>query len=229
MQWRERVPDAQANLSGTLRGLQPFPEYLVLKQSAEGEMLVQRERRRRVRADVHWAVRLARHVGRTPVEIESVTDNLSTGGFYCRCDESFVPGEFLECMIFVPTHTKGSAGSDSLTDSLAEYLAKISVPPVDKTTELRAQISGGGHSFWCVVAAGPVVSPRSAWSSGVRRALRMGWPLARGRAARASRVRWSPSRRSPAARLIHLSARFGPDSGSAPGLRGGSSRVLNGS
>src|ERR1022692_3375729 len=29
--------------------------------------------------------------------------------------------------------------------SLAEYLAKISEPPAEKTTELRAQISGGGH------------------------------------------------------------------------------------
>jgi len=71
-------------------------------------MPVQRERRRRLRADVHWAVRLVRHAIRAPIEIESVTDNLSSEGFYCLCDESFVPGEFLECILFVPTHTRNA-------------------------------------------------------------------------------------------------------------------------
>lgn len=149
MQWRERVPDAQANLSGTLRGLQPFPEYLVLKQSAEGEMLVQRERRRRVRADVHWAVRLARHVGRTPVEIESVTDNLSTEGFYCRCDESFVPGEFLECMIFVPTHSRNAQ---------PECLRLHCLVQVRRTESLAVD---GRRGIGCHIEAYDVIPPES--------------------------------------------------------------------
>jgi hypothetical protein len=65
-------------------------------------MPVHRERRRRVRADVHWVVRLVRHPSRAP--IESVTDNISSEGFHCQCGEPFVPGEFLECMLLVPTH-----------------------------------------------------------------------------------------------------------------------------
>ena len=35
--------------------------------------------------------------------------------------------------------------AQEILHSLAEYLAKISVPTADKTTELRAQISGAGH------------------------------------------------------------------------------------
>jgi hypothetical protein len=87
-----------------MRGLEPFPEYSILKPSAEVEMPVQRERRRRLRADVHWPVSMLRHSSRAPVEC--VTDNLSSEGFHCLCDEPFVPGEFVECVIFVPTHTR---------------------------------------------------------------------------------------------------------------------------
>ena len=36
--------------------------------------------------------------------------------------------------------------AEEILHSLAEYLAKISVPPTEKTIELRAQISGGGHA-----------------------------------------------------------------------------------
>jgi hypothetical protein len=35
--------------------------------------------------------------------------------------------------------------AEEILHSLAEYLAKISVPTADKTTELRARISGAGH------------------------------------------------------------------------------------
>jgi len=100
------VPDAQANLSTAMRKLEPFPECIVLKASSEVEGPVHRERRRRPRADVHWEVRLLRHAGRTPIEIDSVTDNLSSEGFHCLCDGPFVSGEFLQCVIFVPTHSR---------------------------------------------------------------------------------------------------------------------------
>ena len=75
-----------------------------MKPSAEVEMPLLRERRRRLRADVHWAVSLLGCSSRGP--IESVTDNLSSDGFYCRCDELFVAGEFLECIISIPAHSR---------------------------------------------------------------------------------------------------------------------------
>ena len=124
------MPDAQANLSSTMRGLEPFPEYIVLKQSSEIEMGVQRERRRRLRAAVHWAVHLVRHPSRTPIGIESVTDNLSSEGFYCRCEGPFVPGEFLECMIFVPTHTR-SAQMECLGLRCLVQVVRVEAPAAD--------------------------------------------------------------------------------------------------
>ena len=102
------MPEAQAKLSSSIRVLEPFPECIGLRRSAEVEVPEHRERRRRVRADVHWAVHLVRHPSRAP--IESVTDNLSSEGFYCRCDESFVPGEFLECLVLVPTQARSAQG-----------------------------------------------------------------------------------------------------------------------
>jgi hypothetical protein len=104
----EHVPEAQSKLSSSMRVFEPFPECIGLSRPAEVEVPEHRERRRRARAHVHWAVHLVRHPSRAP--IESVTDNLSSEGFYCHCDESFVPGEFLECLVLVPTQARSAQG-----------------------------------------------------------------------------------------------------------------------
>jgi len=101
------VSEAQGNLSTIIRGLEPFPEYIGLKRSPEVELPLRWERRRYVRANVHWTVRLVRHPDKAP--LEGVTDNISSRGFYCICDEPFVPGEYLECVILVPTQTRTSS------------------------------------------------------------------------------------------------------------------------
>ena len=62
------------------------------------------ERRSRERADVHWQVRLIRDAHQEPVVTD--TENLSPDGFYCLSSELFVPGEYLECHILVPTHAR---------------------------------------------------------------------------------------------------------------------------
>jgi hypothetical protein len=105
---QEYVSAAQAKFSSSMRVLEPFPECVGLRRSTEVERPEHRERRRRMRADVHWAVHFVRHPSRAP--IKSVTDNLSSEGFYCRCDESLVPGEFLECLVFVPTQARSAQG-----------------------------------------------------------------------------------------------------------------------
>ena len=87
------------------------------------------ERRRRVRADVHWVVRLIRHPSRAPVE--SVTDNLSSEGFYCRCDEAFVPGEFLECLILIPTQARRARQEGLVLRGLVQVV------------RVEGQVSGG--------------------------------------------------------------------------------------
>ena len=58
------------------------------------------ERRKRVRAGIHWPLVLFR--ANRSQTIETVTQNLSSGGFYCRLDSPFVPGERLVCSLKVP-------------------------------------------------------------------------------------------------------------------------------
>lgn len=58
------------------------------------------ERRRRPRTQVHWPVLLVPHRGEGA--IETVTQNLSSSGFYCVSSCSFAPGESLLCTLQVP-------------------------------------------------------------------------------------------------------------------------------
>jgi hypothetical protein len=98
------VLDTHVNLSISMHGLEPFPEYIGMKRPSGVALPVPRDRRQRARAPVRWAVLLMRDAGQTP--IASVTDNLSSEGFYCLCDEPLVPGELLACIIRVPTQSR---------------------------------------------------------------------------------------------------------------------------
>jgi hypothetical protein len=62
-------------------------------------MALSDERRKRKRVALHWPVRLFRHPATQSVE--SVTDNLSSEGFYCVSREPFQPGERLKCVIVI--------------------------------------------------------------------------------------------------------------------------------
>ncbi len=60
------------------------------------------ERRRRPRVKVHWHVSLIR---RDAAEItETVTQDLSSTGFYCFSQVSFSLGEVLLCVLRIPPH-----------------------------------------------------------------------------------------------------------------------------
>jgi hypothetical protein len=61
----------------------------------------QRERRASVRTALHWPV-LLRHKHLEP--LESVTENLSSQGFYCLAQTPLTSGETLQCWLTVPTH-----------------------------------------------------------------------------------------------------------------------------
>src|ERR1041385_8215973 len=60
------------------------------------------ERRRRVRTRVRWPVLLFRN--QKPEAVESLTQDLSSGGFYCLSRTRFLLGEGLQCSLKVPTH-----------------------------------------------------------------------------------------------------------------------------
>jgi hypothetical protein len=61
-----------------------------------------RDRRLRARTDIHWPVLLLPDHGLNP--IDTVTQNLSSGGFYCFSMVPLLPGEVLYCSLKVPAH-----------------------------------------------------------------------------------------------------------------------------
>ena len=65
------------------------------------------DRRKRKRVAVHWRVRLFRQPGTQWVD--TTTENLSSEGLYCICQEPFKPGERLGCVIVVPGESLGFA------------------------------------------------------------------------------------------------------------------------
>jgi hypothetical protein len=77
-----------------------------LMSSGDRSMAVD-DRRKRKRVAVHWRVRLFRQPGTQWVE--TTTENLSSEGLYCICEEPFKPGERLECVILGPGESFGSA------------------------------------------------------------------------------------------------------------------------
>jgi hypothetical protein len=87
--------------------LEVFPAYRGPKNSSNGDApsrhpVVHPDRRTRVRTTVHWPIVVFRH-GSSDA-IESVTQNLSSSGFYCHCQTLIAPGEFLICAIKFPSY-----------------------------------------------------------------------------------------------------------------------------
>ena len=66
------------------------------------------ERRKRVRTQVHWTVLLFRE--HTSKAVTTITQNLSSSGFYCLSRSAFSLGEQLFCSLEVPTHDPSDKG-----------------------------------------------------------------------------------------------------------------------
>jgi hypothetical protein len=60
------------------------------------------ERRTRVRTTLHWPVLFFRNGSGEAVE--SVTQNLSSSGFYCHTRVRITLGESLDCVLTIPSH-----------------------------------------------------------------------------------------------------------------------------
>ena len=72
----------------------------------EVAMALAGDRRKRKRVLLHWPVRLLRQPGTSP--IDTTTENISSEGLYCISNESFKPGERVQCMrgVKVPGRTE---------------------------------------------------------------------------------------------------------------------------
>jgi hypothetical protein len=76
--------------------------YSGLSKPLELENSLPLERRRRARNHLHWSILLFRD--HAVDAVESLTRNLSSGGFYCVAGVAFTPGERLICTLKIPTH-----------------------------------------------------------------------------------------------------------------------------
>jgi hypothetical protein len=63
-------------------------------------MALSGDHRNRQRVALHWPVRLLRQHG--GASVESITENLSSEGFYCISTKPFKTGERLRCEIVIP-------------------------------------------------------------------------------------------------------------------------------
>lgn len=61
------------------------------------------ERRRRTRTKLHWPVLMQRERPESRT-IETITRDLSSGGFYCIAAVELIEGEKLHCSIRIPTY-----------------------------------------------------------------------------------------------------------------------------
>ena len=66
------------------------------------EAMSQRDRRRRLRARVHWPVQF--HRTHASESFATETQDLSSDGFYCRSKVEFTTGELVDCTLHVPAH-----------------------------------------------------------------------------------------------------------------------------
>jgi hypothetical protein len=62
------------------------------------------EHRRRARIQVHWPVLFLSTGSAGGAPIETITENLSSDGFYCLCTTQLPLGEPLMCSLKIPTY-----------------------------------------------------------------------------------------------------------------------------
>ena len=88
--------------SMSAKSLEQFPAYLEMNETGIPTLAGRMERRTRFRTTLHWEVRFF-HSGPFNI-LETVTQNLSSGGFYCLAETPLVPGELMTCSLKLPAH-----------------------------------------------------------------------------------------------------------------------------
>ncbi len=91
-----------------------YPESrlpLPLAPSERAANVAPGERRRRARAEVHWLVVFAEPV--FDAVLQTVTHDVSSSGFYCVVNATFIPGRTHECTLVVPAPTHSKPGCQS--------------------------------------------------------------------------------------------------------------------
>lgn len=89
-------------LSMSAKSVEQFPAYFKMKAPGTSTVAGRVEQRARFRTRLHWQVRFFQP---SPLDtIETVTQNLSSSGFYCLVQAPLVPGELMPCSLELPAH-----------------------------------------------------------------------------------------------------------------------------
>jgi hypothetical protein len=84
------------------KSVEQFPAYLEMNGTGAPTVARRVEQRTRFRTRLHWQVRFFQP---SPLEtVETITQNLSSSGFYCLAQTPFVPGELMTCSLKLPAH-----------------------------------------------------------------------------------------------------------------------------
>ena len=118
-------------------------------------MAAPEERRKRKRVALHWPVRFYRDPDSPSVE--TLTENLTSNGFYCVSKQSFQPGEQLKCVIVIP------AGALGYSENPVRLQCRVKV--------VRIENQSGSFGLGCYIEdyellIDPRKEPRRAMSAG---------------------------------------------------------------
>ena len=102
-----------------------LPSDLEMPESPEKARSM--NRRKRTRAQLHWPLSFS--LTGTTDTVQTITQDLSSDGFYCIANARFVPGEARHCTLLVPTHHPGGENSP------LHVLCKVRIIRVEVTGE----------------------------------------------------------------------------------------------
>jgi len=102
-----------------------LPSDVEMPESPEKARIL--NRRKRTRAQLHWP--LSFPLTGTTETVQTITQDLSSDGFYCIANARFVPGEARHCTLLVPTHHPGGENSP------LHVLCKVRIIRVEVTGE----------------------------------------------------------------------------------------------
>src|ERR1035438_543429 len=102
-----------------------LPSDLEMPESPEKARSM--NRRKRTRAQLHWPLSFS--LTGTTETVQTITQDLSSDGFYCIANARFVPGEARHCTLLVPTHHPGGENSP------LHVLCKVRIIRVEVTGE----------------------------------------------------------------------------------------------
>ena len=115
--------------SMSAKPIEQFPAYLEMNGTGAPAVAGPVEQRRtRVRTRLHWPVRFfqpsALHT------VETVTQNLSSSGFYCLAQTPFVPGELMTCSLKLPAHHPNGV-EQAVSLECRVRVVRVEAPDVD--------------------------------------------------------------------------------------------------